>query len=119
MVQPKGYQVKGKEDDYCLLQKSIYGLKQSQSVSTKDLMTTELRLVFKEAPMTRVCTLITSHSRIIFYLSTYICGWYASSRKSKENLKYVKELLKAEFDMKDSEESERILCIEIGRQRDK
>lgn len=48
MNQPKGYQAKGKEDYYCLLKKSIYGLKQSPRCWNRRFDEFVLKIGFKK-----------------------------------------------------------------------
>lgn len=97
MEQPKGFEVKGKNGLYCLLKKSIYGLKQSP------------RSWYR-----RFNDYIASLS---FQISSYdMCAYINSTTYKDKDLYYysilithVKGLLGKDFDMKDVEESRKIL----------
>lgn len=54
MTPPEGYESQFQEDEVCLLNKSLYGLKQSRDNGMRSLITTCLRLVLLEASMTIV-----------------------------------------------------------------
>ena len=57
MQQPRGYEVKGKEDWVCKLKKSLYGLKQFPGSGTKSLIVLCLARSLKGATLIVVCTL--------------------------------------------------------------
>ena len=117
MVQPKGFEVQGKEDLYCLLKKSIYGLKQSPRCCYRRFDDFISSLGFQRSSYD-ICVYINSRTyKDKVYLLLYVDDMLLA-RSSKDNLVHVKNLLSKEFDMKDLEESRKILGIDITRDRD-
>ena len=56
MKQPEGFEIKGKEDYVCKLNKFLYGLKQSPGSGTGDLLDLWLTCTFIEVSMITVFT---------------------------------------------------------------
>ena len=94
MTQLEGFIKKGDENKVCLLKRSLYGLKQSPRQWYKRFDTFIMENGFKSYVMLIVC-------------------------KSKVEIVKVKEMLKGEFKMKDIGPANKILGMEILRDRTK
>ncbi|KAH9781781.1 hypothetical protein KPL71_008610 [Citrus sinensis] len=116
MTQPKGFEIKGKEDYVCHLNKSLYGLKQSPRqwykrfdefmISTGYLRSKYDNCVYSES----------SSSGGVVYLLIYVDDMLLAS-KDRSEIKKLKDLLNAEFEMMDLGCAKRILGMDIIRNR--
>ena len=118
MVQPKGFEVQGKEDLYCLLKKSIYGLKQSHRCWYRRFDDFIASLGFQRSSYDMCVYINPTTYKDKVYLLLYVDDMLLVG-SSKEELIHVKNLLSKEFDMKGLGESRKILGIDIIRDRDK
>lgn len=100
MKQPEGYVKKGDEHLYCLLNKSLYGLKQSPRCWYQRFDEYIYKIGFMKSSFDNcVYTNTRTFKHTIFLL---LCvDDMLLVRKTKEDLSKVKVLLKKEFDMKD------------------
>lgn len=114
MTQPKGFEEKGKEDHACLLQKSLYGLKQSPRQWYKRFDSYMINIKYKRS----TCDCCVYYKQLVngnyIYLLLYVDDMLIASKDSYEITK-LKGLLNKEFEMKDLGQAKRILGMEIIR----
>ncbi|KAK9066710.1 hypothetical protein SSX86_014033 [Deinandra increscens subsp. villosa] len=114
--QPQGFEVKGKESQVCLLQKSLYGLKQSPRQWYKafdDHMISNDFSRSKHDP----CVYIREYERGRYiYLLLYVDDMLLAC-DSVQVIKDTKEMLSSRFEMKDLGQARKILGMQIQRDR--
>ncbi|CAL1353780.1 unnamed protein product [Linum trigynum] len=118
MTHPEGFEVPGKEDYVCKLKKSLYGLKQSPRQWYKRFDSYMLELGYSRSPYD--CCVY--HNKVedgsMIYLVLYVDDMLIAAR-SKSDIQKLKGLLSAEFEMKDLGAAQKILGMEIYRDRSK
>ncbi|KAL9268540.1 Retrovirus-related Pol polyprotein from transposon TNT 1-94-like protein, partial [Drosera capensis] len=116
MVQPEGFEVKGKEHKVCKLRKSLYGLKQASRQWYKkfdSFMTSHGYQRFKADP----CVYFKRFSNGKFLiLLLYVDDMLVTGQDAQMIAMLKKELSKA-FDMKDMGQARQILGMQITRDR--
>ena len=117
MVQPKGFEVQGKEYLYCLLKKSIYGLKQSPRCWYRRFDDFIASLGFQRSSYDMCVYINPTTYKDKVYLLLYVDDMLLA-RSFKEELTHVKSLLSKEFDMKNLGKLRKILGIDITKDRD-
>lgn len=116
MKQPLGYVKMGQENLFCLLKKSIYGLKQSPRCCYQRFDDFVSKIGFTKSSFDNCVYINTRAFHQSVFLLLYVDDMLLVG-KTKETLNKVKSLLKKEFNMKDLGESKRILGVEINRTR--
>ncbi|KAA0035904.1 Retrovirus-related Pol polyprotein from transposon TNT 1-94 [Cucumis melo var. makuwa] len=118
MAQPKGYEVKGKEDIVYCLHKSIYGVKQSPRQWYIRFDTFIIKQRFhRNSYDAYICWKLSQNGMYIFLL-LYVDDMILVS-KDYAKICELKKLLSNEFEMKDFGELKRILGIVVKRDREK
>ena len=116
MAQPEGFECKGNEDYVCLLYKSLYELKQSPRQWYKrfdDFMVSKGYYISKY----NNCVYFGgSDQGRIAYLILFIDDMLIAN-KYKLEIERLKNLLKAEFEIKDLGNAKKILGMDITRDR--
>ncbi|KAL9258959.1 Retrovirus-related Pol polyprotein from transposon TNT 1-94-like protein [Drosera capensis] len=114
--QPEGFFMEGKEDYVCRLHKSLYGLKQSPRQWYKRFDSFMMKHGFNKNPYD--CCVY--HKKVsdcsLMYLLLYMDDMLIATRDIVE-IKKLKVLLNTEFDMKDLGAAQKILGMEIIRDR--
>ena len=116
MEQPKGFEVKGKKELVCKLNRSLYGLKQSPRCWYKRF-DDYISLIGFIRSLYDPCVYykqLTEGDYI--YLLLYVDDMLLAKRDPIK-LKEIKAQLSVEFDKKDSRATKKILGIEILRDR--
>ncbi|CAA7029323.1 unnamed protein product [Microthlaspi erraticum] len=114
MEQPEGYVVKGKEDKVCLLKKSLYGLKQSPREWNHRFHKFMIKQKYKRSEYDPCVYRKGKSYADMVYLLLYVDDMLIAS-KSKSDIKVLKAMLSAEFEMKDLGPARRILGMDIIR----
>ncbi|GJV06666.1 retrovirus-related pol polyprotein from transposon TNT 1-94 [Tanacetum coccineum] len=96
MLQPEGFKQKGKENLVCRLNKSLYGLSRHRDVGTRDLI------------------LSSGALNITDYMQTLV---HISRGPNKDRINKLKAQLAREFEMKDLGPANKILGMQIHRDR--
>lgn len=117
MEQPEGFEVKGKEDWVCKLQKSLYGLKQAGRAWYEKIDGTMLSMSFKKSDAD-VCVYVYQSGDIRVYVALYVDDLLIFANNMAK-LKAVKDHLSAQYQMKDMGEAQYVLGIQITRDRQK
>ena len=116
MTQPDGFHVPGKEDYVCKLKKSLYGLKQSPRQWYKRFDGYMIELGYNRSQYD--CCVY--HNKLedgsMIYLILYVDDMLIAAR-NKADIQKLKSLLSAEFEMKDLGAAQKILGMEIFRDR--
>ncbi|KAM2659837.1 hypothetical protein EV2_022338 [Malus domestica] len=118
MCQPDGYTVKGKENLFCKLKKSLYGLKQSprQWYLRFDKF---MRGQHYSRSQYDHCVYFKNLQDVSFiYLLIYVDDMLIAL-KNVEEIEKLKKQMKNEFEMKDLGKAKKILSMEITRDREK
>ena len=114
--QPKGFEIKGKEDQVCLLQRSLYGLKQSPMQWNKRFDQFMLKNNFCRSKYDNCIYYKEVLNDCMIYLLLYVDD-IPITCKSLGEIQKLKLLLKGEFEMKDLGPTSKILGMEIKRDR--
>ncbi|RVX00023.1 Retrovirus-related Pol polyprotein from transposon TNT 1-94 [Vitis vinifera] len=117
MQPPEGFGEGIKDGQVCLLKKSLYGLKQSPRQWYKRFDKYMLDIGFNRSSHDG-CVYFKLTDDSMVYLLLYVDDMLVAC-KEKRHLEQVKEMLKAEFEMKDLGSAKRILGMEIERDRSK
>ncbi|KAL4029866.1 hypothetical protein IC575_008094 [Cucumis melo] len=118
MAQPKGYEVKGKEDMVCRLHKSLYGLKQSPRQWYIRFDTFILKQGFHRNSYDACVYWKQSQKGTYIYLLLYVDDMILVSKDYAEICE-LKKQLSNEFEMKDLGELKRILGMDVKRDKEK
>ena len=118
MTQPEGFQVLGKEDYVCKLMRSLYGLKQSPRQWYKRFDSYMIQLGYNRSPYDCCVYHNKADDGSMIYLVLYVDDMLIAA-KSKSDIQKLKDLLSAEFDMKDLGAAKKILGMEIYKEREK
>ena len=102
----------------CLLKKSLYGLKQSPRQWYRRFDTYVLKIGFQRSSYDGCLYYKKLSNGKLLLLLIYVDDMLLAS-ESLNDINKVKELLKAEFDMKDLGGARKILGMEVSRFRDK
>ncbi|KAH9659867.1 hypothetical protein KPL70_024018 [Citrus sinensis] len=116
MAQPEGFECKGKEDYVCLLHKSLYGLKQSPRQWYRRFDDFMVSKGYHKSRYDSCVYFGGSNQGGVAYLLLYVDDMLIAS-KYKSEIERLKNLLKAEFEMKDIGNAKRILGMDIIRDR--
>ena len=116
MTQLDGFQVPGKEDNVCRLQKSLYGLKQSPRQWYKRFDSYMIELAYNMSLYDYFMYHIKLNDGSFIYHVLYVDDMLIAA-KTESDIQMLKGLLSAKFDMKDLGAAKRILMIEIYRDR--
>ncbi|KAH9651061.1 hypothetical protein KPL70_026606 [Citrus sinensis] len=116
MAQPEGFECKGKEDYVCLLHKSLYGLKQSPRQWYRRFDDFMVSKGYHRSRYDSCVYFGGSDQGGVAYLLLYVDDMLIAS-KYKSEIERLKNLLKAEFEMKDLGNAKRILGMDIIRDR--
>jgi hypothetical protein len=116
LEQPKGQEVKGKENWVCKLHKSIYGLKQAPRVwnSTLNKFLLEKGFTPSEADP---CVYIWKNGQSIVIVGVYVDDM-AITGNTRKYIDWIKNEFNSRFKMKDMGPAKFILGIEITRNRE-
>ena len=114
--QPKGFEVKGKEDHVCLLKKSLYGLKQSPRQWYKKFDAFMTRARFTKSKYDHCVYLMRLPNNSFVYFLLYVDDILIAAKEIFEVNK-LKEKLSKEFEMNDLGAAKKILGMEIQRNR--
>ena len=117
MRQPKGFEVKGKENLVCKLKKSLYGLKQSPRMWYQKFDTYMLRLNFVRSNSDH-CVYVKRTDDQFVILTLYVDDMLLIGNSVKM-VNSVKSLLAKKFEMKDLGPANFILGMQIRRDREK
>jgi transposase InsO family protein len=115
MSQPEGFVVPGKEDQVCLLKKSLYGLKQSPRQWYKRFDAFMVHNGFTRSAYDS-CVYHGKLGEDSVYLLLYVDDMLIAA-KSMSAVNKLKKQLGKEFDMKDLGGARKILGMEITRDR--
>uniref|UniRef100_A0A251V331 Putative zinc finger, CCHC-type n=1 Tax=Helianthus annuus TaxID=4232 RepID=A0A251V331_HELAN len=116
MNQPQGFVKKGEEDKVCLLKRSLYGLKQSPRQWYKRFDEYMVSNSFKRSSYD-ACVYFKEYCPGKYvYLLLYVDDMLVACQDSEE-IRNTKDLLMAEFDMKELGEAKKILGMEITRDK--
>lgn len=118
MEQPKGYIKKGEENLVCKLERSLYGLKQSPRQWNKRFDTFMKKQGYRRSYYDHCLYYKGTEIHTAIYLLLYVDDILIIS-KEKAKVENLKNLLRAEFEMKDLGEAAKILGINIRRNRQK
>ncbi|KAH9736371.1 hypothetical protein KPL71_018077 [Citrus sinensis] len=116
MAQPEGFECKDKEDYVCLLHKSLYGLKQSPRQWYRRFDDFMVSKGYHRSRYDSCVYFGGSDQGGVAYLLLYVDDMLIAS-KYKSEIERLKNLLKAEFEMKDLGNAKRILGMDIIRDR--
>ena len=116
MHQPERFVVEGKENHVCLLEKSLYGLKQSPRQWYKRFNSFIIAQGFSRSKYDVCVYLRKLDDESLIYLLLYVDDILIAARDRSEVNK-LKTLLGGEFEMKDLEAIKKILGMEIHRDR--
>lgn len=115
MEQPEGFITSGKEDCVCLLKKSLYGLKQSPRQWYKRFDSFMTSHDFNRSSFDS-CVYFKRSDDSFVYLLLYVDDMLIAA-KDKDEIRKVKVQLNTEFEMKDLGAANKILGMEIIRDR--
>jgi len=118
MTQPDGFQCPGKEDYVCKLKKSLYGLKQSPRQWYQRFDSHMIGLGYNRSLYDCCVYHNKADDSSMIYLLLYVDDMFIVA-KSKSDILKLKNLLSAEFDMKDLGAAQKIMGMEIYRDKDK
>ena len=99
LVQPEGFETHGKEDYYCRLNKSIYGLKQAPKCWNSSLDNFIKELKFKQSSSDS-CIYVNIENRVPCYIAVYVDDIIIAS-ESVEQINNLKCSLSGKYNMKD------------------
>ncbi|KAH9697781.1 Integrase catalytic domain-containing protein [Citrus sinensis] len=116
MTQPEGFEVKEEEDYVCHLNKSLYGLKESPRQWYKRFDEFMISNGYLRSKYVSCVYFGSSSSGGAVYLMLYVDGMLLASKDMSE-IKKLKDLLNAEFEMKDLGCAKTILGMDIIRDR--
>ena len=116
MKQLEGFIEKGKEHQVCLLRKSLYGLKQSPRQWNKRFDKFMVNNNFFRSGHDNCIYFKEVNNDCIVYLLLYVDDILIAC-ESKSEIQKLKQVLSSEFDMKDLGSAQKILGIEIRRER--
>ncbi|KAJ4736375.1 Transposon Ty1-NL2 Gag-Pol polyprotein [Rhynchospora pubera] len=115
MVQPEGFEIRGKEGLVCKLKKSLYGLKQAPRQWYKKFDKFMCDHAFKRSGMDHCCYFRyfgTSFVILLLYVDDMLIA-----RNSMKEINNLKQELAKEFEMKDLGPASQILGMRISRDR--
>jgi transposase InsO family protein len=115
MKQPDGFISDSKPDYVCKLKKSLYGLKQSPRQWYKKFDLFMLNLGFERSEKD-ACVYHRQSGGIFTYLLLYVDDMLIACR-DRSQIELLKDKLKSEFEMKDLGAAQKILGMEIVRDR--
>ena len=115
MRQPEGYTVSGSEHLVCRLRKTLYGLKQSPREWYKKINKFFAKHGFKRIEYDYGLYIIWNDN-MKFIIALYVDDLLLACNR-KDQLNVMKQLLSAEYEMKDLGEAKFVLGIEIERDR--
>ncbi|KAM1838444.1 hypothetical protein ACFX14_020106 [Malus domestica] len=118
MCQPDGYIVKGKENLFCKLKKSLYGLKQSPRQWYLRFDKFMRGQNYSRSQYDHCVYFKKLQDGSFIYLLIYVDDMLIAS-KNVEEIEKLKKQMKNEFEMKDLGKAKKILGIEITRDREK
>ncbi|KAH9658076.1 Integrase catalytic domain-containing protein [Citrus sinensis] len=116
MEQPEGYVVSGKEDHVCLLEKSLYGLKQSPRQWYLKFDSFMTKHAYKRCNYDCCVYFRDIGDGKMIYLMLYVDDMLIVCH-SIDEINHLKDLLSSEFDMKDLGAVRKILGMEIIRDK--
>lgn len=116
MEQPEGYVDKKHPDKVCLLKRSLYGLKQSPRQWNTRFDELMAKHGYSRSDFDLCVYFKQMEDEQYVYLLLYVDDILISS-KVKDHVLKLKELLSAEFEMKDLGEAKKILGMEIVRDK--
>ena len=99
LVQPEGFETHGKEDYYCRLNKSIYGLKQAPKCWNSSLDNFLKELKFKQSSSDS-CIYVNNENSVPCYIAVYVDDIIIAS-ESVEQINNLKCSLSGKYNMKD------------------
>ena len=114
MRQPKGYEVKGKEDMVCLLLKSLYGLKQAGRVWNHTLVEFLKDLGYKQCMKDRCVFVKGNASGKLTIIIVYVDDLIIASNNDNQR-REIKASIKKRFKMHDLGNMSYILGIKVDR----
>ncbi|KAM2628105.1 hypothetical protein TB2_001483 [Malus domestica] len=118
MCQPDGYIVKGNENLFCKLKKSLYGLKQSPRQWYLRFDKFMRGQNYSRSQYDHYVYFKKLQDGSFIYLLIYVDDMLIAS-KNVEEIEKLKKQMKNEFEMKDLGEAKKILGMEITRDRAK
>ncbi|KAM2632087.1 hypothetical protein TB1_030777 [Malus domestica] len=118
MCQSDGYTVKGKENLFCKLKKLLYGLKQSQRQWYLRFDKFMRGQNYSRSQYDHCVYFKKLQDGSFIYLLIYVDDMLIAS-KNVEKIEKLKKQMKNEFEMKDLGEANKILGMEITRDRAK
>ena len=116
MAQPEGFVEKGKEDWVCLLEKGLYGLKQSGRVWNQVADRFLRKLGFKPLEADR-CVYVWRDGARMAIVSLYVDDMFLFTPRNSELMQRLKTRLQKKFEMTDLGEVSEALGVEITRDR--
>ncbi|CAL2237091.1 unnamed protein product [Prunus armeniaca] len=116
MAQPEGFVEYGKENLVCPLKKSLYGLKQSPRQWYKRFDYFMLKINFRRCLYDCCVYYHVFQDGMIILLLLYVDDMLITCQ-DKSRIQYLKKMLSKEFDMKDLGAAQKILGMEIQRDR--
>ncbi|KAL9261785.1 Retrovirus-related Pol polyprotein from transposon TNT 1-94-like protein [Drosera capensis] len=116
MMQPKGFEGKGKEDMVCRLKKSLYGLKQAPRQWYLKFDRFMQKNSFTHCESDHCVYVKKFNDGEVLYLSLYVDDMLLACR-SMEKINVVNHALATQFSMKDLGAAKQILGMQIIRDR--
>ena len=110
--QPEGFVVPGKENHVCLLQKTLYGLKQSPREWFMTMASELVNFEFKQCTADPCIFIHTNESGKKTYIALYVDDLLIAG-DSDDDIATIKRLLNERFDMKDLGIAKKFLGMEI------
>jgi hypothetical protein len=117
MHQPEGFKIQGKEDQVCLLKKSLYGLKQSPRQWYKRFDTFMIGHGYSRSEYDNCVYHRKLSDGSLVYLLLYVDDMLIAAKNLVE-INKLKTQLSGEFEMKDLGATKKILGMEIHRDRE-
>ena len=111
MKQPPGYIAEGKETLVCLLQKSIYGLKQSARCWNEELDTQLKKMKFRQSSYDP-CIYVRSEENEVFIIAIYVDDMIFGG-ENEMTINEVKKRVAEKFDVEDMGKLHHFLGVKI------
>jgi transposase InsO family protein len=116
MRQPEGFEVQGKEDWVCLLEKGLYGLKQAGRVWNQKADKFLRQLKFTPLDADR-CVYVWEREGRMVVVALYVDDMFLFAPRGSNLLAKLKARLQQKFEMTDLGEVSEALGVEIARNR--